>query len=143
MGKIPKRVGARNLELWVFLRYYCLEIEVRYTAGKTSVRTPSVVLFGIPLLLNLTVCELEYRRQGAVKVWKSSALVALAYVRPKFRKPKQRIPLSCSHPSYRVRLCLKKKGGGREYKLNKKWLLGQIYKLYTVKLFVHFFNEAQ
>lgn len=137
MGKIPKRVGARNLELWVFLRYYCLEIEVPYTAGKTSVRTPSVVLFGIPLLLNLTVCELEYRLKGAVKVWKSPTLVVLAYVRPIFRKPKHRIPLSCSHPSYRVRICLKKRWG-REYKLNKKWLLCQIYKLYTVRLSVHF-----
>lgn len=63
-----------------------------YTTGKTSVRTPSVVLLGIPLLLKLTVCELEYRLKGAVKVWKFSALVVLAYVRPIFRKPKQRIP---------------------------------------------------
>lgn len=89
-----------------------------YTTGKTSVRTPSVVLFGIPLLLNLTVCELEYRFKDAVKVWKSLALVVLAYVRPIFRKSKQKIPLSCSHPSYRIRPCLKK--SGREYKLNLK-----------------------
>lgn len=113
-----------------------------YTAGKTSVRTPSVVLFGIPLLLNLTVFELEYRFKGAVKVWKSSALVVLAYVRSIFRKPKQKIPLSCSHPSYRVRLCLKK--GGREYKLNLKngFFIRFIYYIQSSCLFI-LLNEAQ